>query len=79
MDMAEDRVRCTKRSVRIVKKSVKFPSNRAVTARFTVRNAFQNARAAAVHKPVAWPALTLTYKTNSKQRPGFFPLHHSVG
>ena len=49
-DMTEGRGKCTKRSVRIARKSAKFLSSPEMTVRFTARNATQSARIAVVKR-----------------------------
>jgi hypothetical protein len=44
------RERCTRRSAQIARKNAKSPSNPAMTVRYTAKNAFQNAKAAAVNR-----------------------------
>lgn len=46
MDMAGSRVRCTKRSVRIARKSAKYLLSQTATARFTAEIAIQRERIA---------------------------------
>lgn len=49
VDLAGDQEKCIKRSVENARKSVKCLSSPAKTARFIVRNAFRNAKIAAVN------------------------------
>jgi len=50
VDSAEGREKCTRRHVRIAKKSVKFLLNPAEIARFTAKNASQSVRIRADRK-----------------------------
>jgi hypothetical protein len=48
VDSTRDQEKCSKRFAQVVKRNVKFLSNRAVTGQFIARNAFPNAKKAGV-------------------------------